>query len=262
MPKDGGIGASTTRREDVRFLTGTGTYTADINTYGQVSAIFVRSNVANGIIKSIDTSAAEAMPGVLAVFTGADFADVGGNPAGWLINSRNGEPMKEPKRPVLAHGKVRHVGDAYAAVIAETEQQARDAAEEIIADIEELPAVVDMAAALAGDNFVHDEIGTNQCFDWGWIEDNRAATDAAIKAAPHVTTLELVNNRLVPNAMEPRASIGTYNRAGDSYVLQTTSQNPHLTRLLISAFVLGIPENKLTVIAPDVGGGFGSKIYH
>ncbi|MDP5085321.1 MAG: xanthine dehydrogenase family protein molybdopterin-binding subunit [Yoonia sp.] len=262
MPKDGGIGASTTRREDVRFLTGTGTYTADINTYGQVSAIFVRSNVANGIIKSIDTSAAEAMPGVLAVFTGADFADVGGNPAGWLINSRNGEPMKEPKRPVLAHGKVRHVGDAYAAVIAETEQQARDAAEEIIADIEELPAVVDMAAALAGDNFVHDEIGTNQCFDWGWIEDNRAATDAAIKAAPHVTTLELVNNRLVPNAMEPRASIGTYNRAADSYVLQTTSQNPHMTRLLISAFVLGIPENKLTVIAPDVGGGFGSKIYH
>ncbi len=262
MPKDGGIGASTTRREDVRFLTGAGTYTADINTYGQVSAVFARSNVANGVIKSIDISAAEAMPGVLAVFTGADFADVGGNPAGWLINSRNGEPMKEPKRPVLAHGKVRHVGDAYAAVIAETEQQARDAAEEIIAEIEELPAVVDMAAALAGDNFVHDEIGTNQCFDWGWIEDNRAATDAAIKAAPHVTTLDLVNNRLVPNAMEPRASIGTYDRAAGSYVLQTTSQNPHLTRLLISAFVLGIPENKLTVIAPDVGGGFGSKIYH
>ena len=262
MPKDGGIGASTTRREDVRFLTGEGKYTADINTYGQVAAIFARSNVANGVIKSIDTSAAEAMPGVLAVFTGADFADVGGNPAGWLINSRDGEPMKEPKRPVLAHGKVRHVGDAYAAVIAETEQQARDAAEEIIADIEELPAVIDMAAALAGENFVHDEIGTNQCFDWGWIEDNREATDAAIKAAPHVTTLKLVNNRLVPNAMETRASIGTYDRAGDSYVLQTTSQNPHMTRLLISAFVLGIPENKLTVIAPDVGGGFGSKIYH
>lgn len=262
MPKDGGIGASTTRREDVRFLTGTGNYTSDINAYGQVAAIFARSTVANGVIKSIDTSAAEAMPGVLAVFTGADFAEVGGNPAGWLINSRDGEPMKEPKRPVLAHGKVRHVGDAYAAVIAETEQQARDAAEEIVADIEELPAIVDMAAALQADHFVHDEIGTNQCFDWGWIEDNRAATDAAIKAAPHVTTLELINNRLVPNAMEPRASIGTYDRAGDSYLLQTTSQNPHLTRLLISAFVMGIPENKLTVIAPDVGGGFGSKIYH
>ncbi len=262
MPKDGGIGASTTRREDVRFLTGKGKYTADINAFGQATAIFVRSTIANGVIKSIDTSAAETMPGVLAVFTGEDFVDMGGNPAGWLINSRDGEPMKEPKRPVLAHGKVRHVGDAYAAVIAETEAQARDAAEAIEADIEELPAVIDMAAALAGDNYVHDEIGTNQCFDWGWIEDNRAATDEAIKNAPHVTTLELVNNRLVPNAMEPRASIGTYDAAGDAYTLQTTSQNPHLTRLLISAFVMGIPENKLTVIAPDVGGGFGSKIYH
>lgn len=148
MPKDGGIGAGTKRREDVRFLTGTGTYTADINTYGQAAAVFARSTVANGRIKSIDTSAAEAMPGVLAVFTGADFAEVGGNPAGWLINSRDGAPMKEPKRPVLAHGKVRHVGDAYAAVIAETVEQARDAVEAIEADIEELPAVVNMAEAL------------------------------------------------------------------------------------------------------------------
>jgi aerobic carbon-monoxide dehydrogenase large subunit len=258
MPKDTGIGASDKRREDIRFLTGAGHYTDDIKHYGATTAIFCRSTVANGIIKSIDISAAENMPGVLAVFTGADFADVGGNPAGWLINSRDGTPMKEPKRPVLAHGKVRHVGDAYAAVIAETELQARNAAEAIVAEIEELPAIVDMAAALAGDAFVHDEIGTNQCFDWGWIEDNRAATDAAIKAAPHVTTLELVNNRLVPNAMEPRCSIGNYDAGNDSYVLQTTSQNPHLTRLLISAFVMGIPENKLTVIAPDVGGGFGS----
>lgn len=262
MPKDTGIGASDKRREDIRFLTGAGHYTDDIKHYGATTAVFCRSTVAHGIIKSIDTSAAENMPGVLAVFTGADFADVGGNPAGWLINSRDGTPMKEPKRPVLAHGKVRHVGDAYAAVIAETELQARNAAEAIVAEIEELPAIVDMAAALAGDAFVHDEIGTNQCFDWGWIEDNRAATDAAIKAAPHVTTLELVNNRLVPNAMEPRCSIGNYDAGNDSYVLQTTSQNPHLTRLLISAFVMGIPENKLTVIAPDVGGGFGSKIYH
>ncbi len=262
MPKDHGIGASDKRREDIRFLTGAGKYTDDIKAFGATTAIFCRSTVAHGIIKSIDTSAAEGMPGVLAVFTGADFADVGGNPAGWLINSRDGTPMKEPKRPVLAHGKVRHVGDAYAAVIAETELQARNAAEAIVAEIEELPAIIDMAEALAGDAFVHDEIGTNQCFDWGWIEDNRAATDAAIKAAPHVTTLELVNNRLVPNAMEPRCSIGNYDAGTDSYVLQTTSQNPHLTRLLISAFVMGIPENKLTVIAPDVGGGFGSKIYH
>ena len=262
MPKDTGIGAPTKRREDIRFLTGKGRYSDDIKTYGQAAAVFARSTVANGIIKSIDTSAAEGMPGVLAVFTGEDFVEVGGNPAGWLINSRDGEPMKEPERPVLAHGKVRHVGDAYAAVIAETEAEARDAAEAIEIDIEELPAVVDMKQALSGTNYVHDEIGTNQCFDWGWIEDNRVATDEAIKGAHHVTTLELVNNRLVPNAMEPRCSIGEYRAANDEYTLHTTSQNPHLTRLLISAFVMGIPENKLTVIAPDVGGGFGSKIYH
>ncbi|EEB86529.1 xanthine dehydrogenase family protein molybdopterin-binding subunit [Roseobacter sp. GAI101] len=262
MPKDTGIGASPLRREDVRFLKGAGEYTDDIKTYGETVAVFARSTVANGIIKSIDTSVAEGMPGVLAVFTGADFVEVGGNPAGWLINSRDGEPMKEPKRPVLAHGKVRHVGDAYAAVIAETDRQARDAAEAIEIDIEELPAIIDVKEALKGDNFVHDEIGTNQCFDWGWIEDNRAATDEAIKNAHHVTTLELVNNRLIPNAMEPRCSMASYKASGDEYVLHTTSQNPHLTRLLISAFVMGIPENKLTVIAPDVGGGFGSKIYH
>ncbi len=262
MPKDHGIGASPKRREDIRFLTGRGKYTDDIALQRQTHAVFARSQVANGRIVSIDTSKAAAMPGVLAVFTGADFADVGGNPAGWLINSRDGEPMKEPKRPVLAHGKVRHVGDAYAAVIAETADQARDAAEAIEAEIEELPAVTDMKAAVAGGALVHDEIGTNTCFDWGWIEDNRAATDAAISAAPHVFTLELVNNRLVPNAMEPRASIGDYDPGTGDYTLYTTSQNPHLTRLLISAFVLGIPENKLRVIAPDVGGGFGSKIYH
>ncbi|MGG7645670.1 xanthine dehydrogenase family protein molybdopterin-binding subunit [Rhodovulum sp. YNF3179] len=263
MPKDHGIGASPTRREDVRFLTGRGKYTDDIALHGQTYAVFARSQVANGVIKSIDTSEAEAMPGVLAVFTGEDFVDVGGNPAGWQINSRDGQPMKEPKRPVLAHGKVRHVGDAYAAVIAETEEQARDAAEAIVAEIDEEPAVVDMGKALAdGAPLVHDEIGTNQCFDWGWIEDNRAATDEAIKNAPHVTTLELVNNRLVPNAMEPRASTADYDPGTGEYTLYTTSQNPHLTRLLISAFVLGIPENKLKVVAPDVGGGFGSKIYH
>ena len=262
MPKDSGIGAATRRREDARFLLGSGRYSDDIVLLNQTFAVFARSEVANGIIKNINTSEAEKMPGVITVFTGNDFVDVGGNPAGWLINSRDGEPMKEPKRPVLAHGKVRHVGDAYAAVIAETEQQARDAAEKINADIMELPAIIDMTSALSGSNYVHDEIETNQCFDWGWIEDNREATDNAIKNAHHVTTLELTNNRLVPNAMEPRCSIADYNAANDDYTLYTTSQNPHLTRLLISAFVLGIPENKLTVVSPDVGGGFGSKIYH
>lgn len=265
MPKDSGIGAASKRREDVRFLTGRGVYTDDLKIQAQAHAVMVRSTVAHGRIVSIDTSAAAAMPGVLAVFTGEDFKDVGGNPAGWLIKSRNGEPMREPKRPVLAHGKVRHVGDAYAAVVAETYQQARDAAQQLADDtvIEELPAIIDMKAAAAdASNRVHDEIPDNICFDWGWIEDNRAAVDAVFAKAPHVTTLELVNNRLVPNAMEPRASIGEFFPGTGDYKLTTTSQNPHLTRLLVAAFVMGIPENKLTVVAPDVGGGFGSKIYH
>ncbi len=263
MPKDQGIGASSKRREDVRYLTGRGKYTDDITLQGQTYAVFVRSEVAHGIIKSIDTSAAAAMPGVLAIFTGDDFTETGGNPAGWAINNRDGTPMKEPKRPVLAHGKVRHVGDAYAAVVAETRAEAQAAAEAIEADIEELPAIISMADALANsDNRVHDEIDDNCCFDWGWIEDNREAVDAAIKAAPHVTTLELVNNRVSPNAMETRASIGEYDPGTGDYKLTTTSQNPHLTKLLIAVFVMGIPEHKLTVVAPDVGGGFGSKIFH
>lgn len=262
MP-DGGIGTATKRHEDIRFLTGRGKYTDDITPANTCFAAFARSQVANGVIKSIDTSKAADMPGVLAIFTGDDFVDVGGNPAGWLINSRDGSPMHEPKRPVLAYVKVRHVGDAYAAVIAETEAQAMNEVEAIEADIEELDAVIDMAQVVANQgNRVHDEIPSNVCFDWGWIEDNRDATDAAIKAAPHVTTLELVNNRLVPNALEPRVSIGDYDPGTDDYKLYTTSQNPHLTRLLISAFVLGIPENKLAVHAPDVGGAFGSKIFH
>jgi len=260
---DGGIGSATKRREDVRFLTGRGKYADDFIPQNTSYAAFARSQVANGTINSVDTSAAKAMPGVLAVFTGEDFAEVGGNPAGWLINNRDGTPMKEPKRPVLAHGKVRHVGDAYAAVVAETLEQAMDAAEAIEADIDEHDAVINMKAAVANsETRVHDELTDNLCFDWGWIEDNRDTTDAAIKAAPHVTTLELVNNRLVPNALEPRCSIGEYDPGTGDYRLTTTSQNPHLTRLLISAFVLGIPENKLTVHAPDMGGGFGSKIYH
>ncbi len=263
MPKDFGIGASTKRREDVRFLTGKGRYTDDFSRHGQTYVAFVRSDVAHGRIRSIDTSAAAAMPGVLKVFTSEDFASAGGIPCGWQIHDRAGDPMKEPKHPILAEGKVRHVGDPYAAVVAETLAQARDAAEAVVADIEELPAVVDMRAALEpGAAAVHDDHPNNLCFDWGFIEDNREAVDAAIKAAPHVTTLELVNNRLIANPMEPRCALGEYDSADDQHTLYTTSQNPHVIRLLMGAFVLSIPEQKLRVVAPDVGGGFGSKIFH
>ncbi len=261
MP-DNGIGASSIRREDVRFLSGNGKYTDDINVHGQKYVYFLRSDIAHGKINSIDTSAAEAVPGVVGVFTGADFAEVGGLPCGWQVTDRFGEVMKEPGHPVLAQGKVRHVGDPIAAVVADSLEIARDAAEALSVDLEELPAVVDMKSAVEGGPLVHDEIETNLCYDWGFVEENKDAVDEAIKNAHHVTTLELVNNRLVPNAMEPRVAIGDYDASNDQSTLYTTSQNPHVIRLLMGAFVLQIPEHKLRVVAPDVGGGFGSKIFH
>ncbi|MCY3879344.1 MAG: xanthine dehydrogenase family protein molybdopterin-binding subunit [Rhodobacteraceae bacterium] len=262
MPKDFGIGASTKRREDARFLTGNGQYTDDINIHGQAYAHFLRSQVAHGKISAVNVEAAAAMPGVIRIFTGADFEGVGGLPCGWQVTDRHGEPMKEPGHPVLAQGKVRHVGDPIAAVVAESAAEARDAAEAIEVEIEELPAVIDMKAAVEGGPLVHDDIGSNLCYDWGFIEDNRDEVDAAIRDAHHVTTLELTNNRLVPNAMEPRVAVGDYNAANDESTLYTTSQNPHVIRLLMGAFVLAVPEHKLRVVAPDVGGGFGSKIFH
>ena len=263
MPKDSGIGASSKRREDVRFLTGTGTYTDDINVNGQAHVFFLRSDVAHGVIERIDTAAAAAMPGVVRIFTGADFEAVGGIPCGWQVTDRHGQPMQEPRHPVLAHGKVRHVGEPIAAVVAETLAQARDAAEAIEIDISELPAVVDMKAAVQdGATKVHDDLTSNLCYDWGFVEENKAATDQAFADAAHVTTLELVNNRLVANPMEPRVAVGDYARGTGEHTLYTTSQNPHVIRLLMGAFVLGIPEHKLRVVAPDVGGGFGTKIFH
>ena len=263
MPKDGGIGASSKRREDVRFLTGRGRYTDDININNQTYVHFLRSDVAHATIKGIDTAEAAKMPGVVRIFTGADFEGIGSIPCGWQVTDRHGEPMQEPAHPVLAQGKVRHVGDPICAVVADTLEQARDAAEAIELDLEELPAVVDMKAAVAdGATKVHDDLTSNLCYDWGFVEENREAVDEAIKAAAHVTTLELVNNRLVANPMEPRVAVGDWNAGTDDYTLYTTSQNPHVIRLLMGAFVLGIPEHKLRVVAPDVGGGFGTKIFH
>ena len=262
MPKDHGIGASPKRREDVRFLTGAGNYTDDINVHGQAYVHFLRSDVAHGKINGIDTSAAENMPGVVKIFTGADFEGVGGIPTGWQVTDKHGEVMQEPAHPILAQGKVHHVGDRIAAVVADTLEQARSAAEAIVVDLEELPAVVDMPSALLPDaTKVHEGLTSNLCFDWQFGSDTESV-EAAFASAAHVTTLELVNQRLVANPMEPRVAVGDYSRASDDYTLYTTSQNPHMTRLLMGAFVLGIPEHKLRVVAPDVGGGFGTKIPH
>ena len=263
MPKDNGIGASSKRREDVRFLTGNGNYTDDINLRGQAYVHFLRSDIAHGTLNSVDTSAASSMPGVIKIFTGADFEGVGGLPCGWQVTDRHGQPMQEPPHPVLAQGKVRHVGEPIAAVVAETYAQARDAAEAIELDIAELPAVIDMKAAVEeGAPKVHDDLTSNLCYDWGFVEENKGAVEEAFANAAHVTTLELVNNRLVANPMEPRVAVGDYDKSSDDSTRYTTSQNPHVIRLLMGAFVLGIPEHKLRVVAPDVGGGFGAKIFH
>ncbi len=256
-----GIGARVERKEDRRFLTGAGQYTDDVVLPGQTYACFVRSPHAHAKIKSIDTAAAKAAPGVLAVFTGADIAGkVNGLPCGWLITDVNGQPMKEPPHPVLAQEKVRYVGDHVALVVAETYFQAKDAAELVEVDYEVLPAVVNAADAdQPGQAAVHDIAPNNVSYVWALGD--KGAVDAAFAKAAHVTRLDFHNNRLIPNAIEPRAANASYNRADDSYTLYVSNQNPHVERLLMTAFVLGLPEHKVRVIAPDVGGGFGSKIF-
>ena len=258
-----GIGAAVRRKEDQRFLNGKGNYTDDINRPGQTYASIKRSDRPHAKIISIDTAAAKAAPGVLAVFTGADLdaEEIGGLPCGWQIHNKDGSPMAEPKHPVLAVGKVRHVGDPIAVVIAETRQQAKDAAELLVIELEDLPAVANVRDAIApGAPAVHDDAPGNVCYDWHLGD--KAMTDAAFATAHKIVRLDLLNNRLIPNAMEPRSAVGDYDVNSGDYTLYTTSQNPHVIRLLMGAFVLHIPENKLRVVAPDVGGGFGSKIYH
>jgi len=253
------IGKSIERFEDERFLTGRGRYTDDFHFPEQAYAAFLRSSHAHARILGIDTAPALALPGVLAVYTGADFREVGGLPCGWQIHSLDGSPMKEPKHPVLADGKVNYVGDAVALVVADSLAQAKAGAEALVVDYAPLPAVADTATAAGNASAIHEVAPDNVCYTWG-IGD-AARTDAAFKSAAHVTTLEFRNNRLIPNAIEPRAANAVYDRGEDSYTLYVTSQNPHVERLLMTAFVLGLPEQKVRVIAPDVGGGFGSKIY-
>jgi carbon-monoxide dehydrogenase large subunit len=253
------IGESVRRKEDYRFLTGAGQYTDDINLPNQRYAVFVRSPHAHAAIKSVDVARAEAMPGVTKVFTGKDVeGKMGGLPCGWLITSTDGTPMKEPPHPILAQGKVRYVGDHVAMVVADTLQQARDAAEAVDVDYDVLPAVVSVRDA-AKATALHDAAPDNRCYKWA-IGD-KSVVDSVFASAHHVTKLDLTNQRLVANPMEPRAAIGSFNRASDEYTLYVANQNPHVERLLMTAFVLGLPEHKVRVIAPDVGGGFGAKIF-
>lgn len=257
-----GIGARVVRKEDKRFITGKGRYVDDIRLHGMTYAHFVRSPHPHAKVKGIDASEALKKPGVVAVLTGRQIVDdkVGNLICGWMIHSKDGSPMKMGAWSPLAFDKVRYVGDAVAIVVADTKGQARDAAEAVDVSYKELKAVVDAVKALEkGAPQLHPEADGNLIFDWE-IGDAKA-TDAAIKAAHHVTRMKIVNNRLVPNAMEPRAALGLYDKAEDHYTCWTTSQNPHVARLVMSAFYNVAPENKLRVIAPDVGGGFGSKIF-
>jgi carbon-monoxide dehydrogenase large subunit len=257
-----GIGAAVRRKEDQRFITGRGHYTGDISRPGQTYAVFVRSPHAHARIKSVDSAAAAALPSVLAILTGSDLAadKIGNLVCGWMIHSKDGSPMKMAPHPALARDKVCFVGDPVAVVIAETLPEARDAAEAVGVDYEVLPAVIDAAKAqAAGAPQLHEVASGNTIYQWH-LGDAKAV-DAALAAATHVTRLDIVNNRLVPNAIEPRAALAEYDPGNDSFTLWNTTQNPHVARLVMSAFVGIAPEHKLRVIAPDVGGGFGSKIF-
>jgi carbon-monoxide dehydrogenase large subunit len=257
-----GIGKPVRRKEDFRFITGNGHYTDDINRPYQTHAYFLRSPHAHAKIKSIDTSAAAKAPGVVAIFTGKDVAadKLGGLICGWVVQSKDGSPMKAGAHPILALDTVRYVGDHVAMIVAESQSEAKSAAELIEVDYEALPATIALATCQGPDaSQVHADVPRNTCFEWEL--GNKAETAAAFTKAARIVKLDLVNNRLIPNAMEPRAAIGEYDKGTGGYTLHTTSQNPHVARLVLSAFVRIAPEHKLRVIAPDVGGGFGSKIF-
>lgn len=257
------IGKSVKRVEDKRFITGQGKYTDDIKMPGMVHAYILRSPYAHATVNSINIDAAKSAEGVVAIYTGADIPEaIAGVPCGWQVDFKNGDTMKEPPHPLLVRKKVRHVGDGVVIIIANTRANAKDASELIDVDYDIHDAVTDpKAAAQPGAPLVHEDAPNNTAFDWQ-LGNPKEEVAAALASAAHVTELDFVNQRMIPNAMEPRAAIGHYDTAYDKYTLYTSTQNPHLTRLLMCAFVLGLPEHKVRVVGPDVGGGFGSKIFH
>ncbi len=257
---DTGIGKSVKRREDLRFITGRGRYTDDVNRPNQVYAVFLRSPYPRARIVSIDASGADEVAGVIGVFTGKDLSadKIGDLPCGWMVKSKDGSDMKIAPHPPLAVEVVNYVGEPYGIVVAESLAAARDGAEVVATEFEELTPTVSVANATAGAQ-LHTNVPDNVCYLWELGDAD--ATNAAFAAAAHVTKLTFSNNRLIPNAMEPRAAVASFDAATEEFTLVTTSQNPHLERLILSAFVQLAPEHKLRVIAPDVGGGFGSKIF-
>jgi len=250
------VGESVKRVEDPRFIQGKGKYVANLTLPGMAHIAIKRSPHGHAKIKSINTDAAKALDGVIDVFVGQDLIDggVGQLPCGWVVPD-----CKVPVRWPLVPDKVRHVGDSVAAVVAETPYVAADALELIEVEYEPLPAAVGAKATTQKDaSQLHDDIPNNTSYSWALGD--KEAMEKAFAQADHV--VDLINQRLIPNAMEPRAAAAQWDSFTGEMTVWTTSQNPHPIRLLLSAFTLGIPENKLRVISPDVGGGFGSKIFH
>ena len=256
-----GIGQAVRRVEDQRFTTGSGQYVGDFELARQCYGVAVLSPHAHAILKNIDARAAKAAPGVVCVLTGADAATdkIGGIPPFFMPESWGGPKGFPTTRPVLLADRVRCAGDHVAFVVAETEAQARDAAELVVVDYEPLPALVDAEqaanpqAAKIWEDCPNGNIGVTIAFG------DKAATDAAFAAAKYVAAVRLVNNRVTANSIEPRCALGAYDAADGRYTLYTTSQDPHSVRTALSASVLHVPESKIRVISPDVGGGFGMK---
>jgi len=248
------VGTSMKRKEDPRFIQGRGSYVANLKIANMAYLAIKRSPYAHAKINSIDTTKAKALPGVLGVFTGEDTSDVGMMPCGWQVPN-----LIIPNNRVLQTDKVRHVGDRVAMVVAESPYIAQDALDLIEVDYEMLPAVVDAKkAAEAGAPQLHDNVPNNTSYVWAL--GNKEECDQAFAEADKVVELDLVNQRLIATSMEPRAAVAQWDAAREEMTLWTTTQNPNLTRVVLSAFILNIPEHKLRLISPDVGGGFGSKI--
>ncbi len=257
-----GIGQPVRRVEDRRFITGRGRYLDDITRPRQAHAVFLRSPHAHARIRGIDVAVAAAAPGVLAVLTGADLADdrIGTVPCVSGLTNRDGSPAVLPPRPAIVADRVRHVGDTVAMVVADDLAAARGAADLIAVDYEPLPAAVDTVGALApGQPQVWDEASGNLCFDWE--VGDAAAVARAASGARNKVSLTLVNNRVVVNSLEPRGAIGEYGPGEESYTLWSSTQGSHFVRNLLAEHVFHIPENRIRVVTPDVGGGFGMKLF-
>src|SRR5580692_2494683 len=254
-----GVGQPVRRKEDDTLVRGKGKYTDDFNLPGQAYAWIVRSSHAHGVIRGIDTSAAQAMPGVLGVWTGTDLAAANYGPftCGLPLKNRDGTPLLQTNRTALMNDKVRYVGDPVAFVVAETPAQARDAAEAVVVDIDPLPAVTDAAeAALPGAPQLYDHIPNNVALDYHYGD--TAKIDAAFAGAAHVTKLDIVNTRVAVVSMEPRVAVAAYDKTSERYSIQVPTQGVSGNRVTL-AKTLGVPNDKVRVLTSNVGGSFGMK---